>query len=280
MTSVSWLLRPGEPDVAEPAQDVSVMDMMSGLDPATAAVPQPLYRSLVETTPVMRIGESVILSRRAEVDAAFRCPEVFSSNSSAADLGNIRPLIPLQIDPPDHVRFRRLLDPLFAPRQMARLEPQIAALVHRLVDRFVDRGECDLVSEFTIPLPSEVFLTMFGLPLEELDTFLAMKDGIIRPAGAARRRAEREAPDDGGGDLRLLRSDPRGAGPRSPRRPAERIPHGRDRRSATDPRGHGGHLLPPHDRRAGHGHRLTRLLLLVPGPQRSGSPPGWSTTRR
>jgi len=153
------------------------------MDPATAAEPQPLYRSLVETNPVLRIGQSIILSRRAEVDEAFRCTEIFSSNSSAADLGNIRPLIPLQIDPPDHVRFRRLLDPLFAPRQMARLEPQIAALVHRLVDRFVDRGECDLVSEFTIPLPSEVFLTMFGLPLEELDTFLGMKDGIIRPPG-------------------------------------------------------------------------------------------------
>ncbi len=174
----------GEPDVAEPANDVNVLDMMSGLDPATAAVPQPLYRSLVENSPALRVGESIILSGRAQVDEAFRCPEIFSSNHSAADLGNIRPLIPLQIDPPDHVRFRRLLDPLFAPRQMAKLEPQIAALVHRLVDRFVDRGECDLVSEFTIPLPSEVFLTMFGLPLEELDTFLAMKDGIIRPPGA------------------------------------------------------------------------------------------------
>jgi cytochrome P450 len=173
----------GEPDVAEPANDVNVLDMMGGLDPATAAVPQPLYRSLVETTPVLRIGSSIILSGRAQIDEAFRCPEVFSSNSSAADLGNIRPLIPLQIDPPDHVKFRRLLDPLFAPRQMAKLEPQIAALVHRLVDRFIDRGECDLVSEFTIPLPSEVFLTLFGLPLEELDTFLAMKDGIIRPPG-------------------------------------------------------------------------------------------------
>jgi cytochrome P450 len=159
------------------------MDLMGGLDPATAAEPQPLYRSLVENSPALRVGESIILSGRAQVDEAFRCPEIFSSNHSAADLGNIRPLIPLQIDPPDHVRFRRLLDPLFAPRQMAKLEPQIASLVHRLVDRFIDRGECDLVSEFTVPLPSEVFLTLFGLPLEELDTFLAMKDGIIRPAG-------------------------------------------------------------------------------------------------
>jgi cytochrome P450 len=122
---------------------------------------------------------------------------VFSSNADALNIGNVRPLIPLQIDPPDHVRYRRLLDPLFAPKRMAALESRTAALVHRLVDRFVDRGHCDLASEFTIPLPSEVFLTMFGLPLEELDTFLRMKDGIIRPPGdleaqAAHRRATAE----------------------------------------------------------------------------------------
>src|SRR5262249_14024506 len=64
-----------------------------------------------------------------------------------------------------------------------------AALVNRLIDRFAGRGECDLVPEFTIPLPSEVFLTMFGLPLEELETFLRMKDGIILPPGAAEEQA-------------------------------------------------------------------------------------------
>jgi cytochrome P450 len=158
--------------------------LMAVMDPATAAEPQPMYKQLRESSPVLRVSDNaVILTRRVEIDDAFRRPEVFSSNSSAVDLGNIRPLIPLQIDPPDHVRYRRLLDPLFSPREMAKLEPQIATLVHRLVDRFADRGACDLVSEFTIPLPSEVFLTMFGLPLAELDTFLAMKDGIIRPPG-------------------------------------------------------------------------------------------------
>jgi len=159
-------------------------DLMALMDPVMAANPRAMYKTMREASPVMRVGsDAVVLSAKADIDEAFRHPEVFSSNWSAIDLGNVRPLIPLQIDPPDHVRYRRLLDPLFAPREMARLESQIAGLVHRLVDRFVDRGSCDLVSEFTIPLPSEVFLTMFGLPLEELDTFLRMKDGIIHAAG-------------------------------------------------------------------------------------------------
>jgi len=160
----------------------------------TAACPQPVFKMLREHAPVLKVPGGVVVSRKADIDEAFRRPEVFSSNADALNIGNIRPLIPLQIDPPDHVRYRRLLDPLFAPKKMAALESRTAALVNRLIDRFVDRGSCDLVPEFTIPLPSEVFLTMFGLPLEELGTFLRMKDGIIRPPGdqdeqAAHRRA-------------------------------------------------------------------------------------------
>ncbi len=157
------------------------MDLVSMMDPKAASQPQPMYKQLRDNAPILRVDGGVILSRKPDIDEAFRHPEIFSSNSDALNIGNIRPLIPLQIDPPDHVRYRRLLDPLFAPKRMALLEPKVAALVHRLVDRFADAGGCDLVSQFTIPLPSEVFLTMFGLPLEELDTFLTMKDGIIRP---------------------------------------------------------------------------------------------------
>jgi cytochrome P450 len=158
------------------------LETAGALDPETAADPRPMYRMLRET-PVMKIDAGVVLSRKREIEAALQRPEVFSSNISAVELGNVRPLIPFQIDPPAHVHYRRLLDPLFAPREMAKLEPRIVGLVHRLIDGFVDRGECDLVQELTIPLPSEVFLTMFGLPLEELDRFLRLKDGIIRPPG-------------------------------------------------------------------------------------------------
>ncbi len=146
-----------------------------------SAAPQPMYKEMRASTPVLKMEGSAVVCTRADIDEVFRRPEVFSSNMSAVDLGNIRPLIPLQIDPPDHVRYRRILDPLFAPRQMALLEPDVAALVHQLVDRFVDEGEVDLTKAFTIPLPSQVFLVLLGLPLSELDTFLRIKDGIIRP---------------------------------------------------------------------------------------------------
>jgi cytochrome P450 len=154
----------------------------AAMDPEMTANPQALFKMLRDTTPVMEVdGTGVVLTRRADIDEAFRHPEVFSSNFDAVDLGNIRPLIPLQIDPPDHKKYRKLLDPIFAPRQMALLEEPITALVNDLIDALIDDDQVDVAALFSVPFPSQVFLTLLGLPIDELPTFLAMKDGIIRP---------------------------------------------------------------------------------------------------
>jgi cytochrome P450 len=157
---------------------------LAAMDPEMAANPQPIFKVMREV-PVMPIdltaGRGVLLSRKEEIDQALRHPEIFSSNMDAVDLKNKRPMIPLQIDPPEHKKFRKLLDPLFSPRKMALLDDEVSALVNRLIDGFIGRGEVDFAKEFSIPFPSQVFLTLLGLPLEELDRFLTMKDGIIRP---------------------------------------------------------------------------------------------------
>src|SRR5580658_1827740 len=165
-------------EVEEEATGGNPMDAM---DPEMAAHPQPVFKAMREM-PVMPLeGMGVLLSRKAEIDEALRHPEIFSSNMDAVDLKNKRPMIPLQIDPPEQKKYRKLLDPLFAPRKMVAMEDQVAILANDLIDRFIDRGEVDFAKEFSIPFPSQVFLTLLGLPLDELDTFLTMKDGIIRP---------------------------------------------------------------------------------------------------
>ena len=166
----------------QPSETTSSSSPYELMDPEMAANPQPLFKALRDATPVLSVeGVGVALARRAEIDEALRHPEVFSSNMSAIDLGNIRPLIPLQIDPPEHKKFRKILDPVFAPKQMAVLEDSLTKLVNDLIDRFIDKGEVDFAQEFSVPFPSQVFLTMLGLPLDEVARFLAMKDGIIRP---------------------------------------------------------------------------------------------------
>ncbi len=154
------------------------------LAPEGRANPQPLYREMRKLCPVMPtpggFGGASILGHE-EVQYALRHPEIFSSNMEAVNIGNKYPLIPLQIDPPDHVKYRKLLDPLFSRKKMLQLDPEIRQLANQLIDRFIDKGECEFDKDFAIPFPCTVFLHLMGLPLDELDLFLELKDGIIRP---------------------------------------------------------------------------------------------------
>ncbi len=152
------------------------------MNPDVARNPQAIYSMLHESTPIFRLdGVGVIVASRTGVDALMRDPETFSSGVTAHDLKAKRPLIPLQIDPPDHRKYRKLLDPLFAPQRMRLLEDSTIDLVNDLIDAFADAREIDFCAQFSIPFPSQVFLTMFGLPMADLPRFLKMKDGVIRP---------------------------------------------------------------------------------------------------
>ena len=77
-------------------------------------------------------------------------------------MGQNRPLIPLDIDPPEHAPYRRLLDPLFSPRAVLTLEQKTRELAGRLSAGFADRGSCDFHAEFSVPFPCTVFLELVG----------------------------------------------------------------------------------------------------------------------
>src|SRR5262245_2158663 len=96
-------------------------------------------------------------------------------------LGSGRPLIPLMLDGEQHTKYRKLLDPLFAPKQVARLESIVRDLAESLVDRFAANGEVEFYESFCVPLPSQIFLRQLGLPIEDVGFLLWVKDGIIRP---------------------------------------------------------------------------------------------------
>ena len=163
-----------------------VENPFDAMDANTAADPHAMFKMLREMPTMSVEGVGVILATRAAIDEAFRHPEIYSSNMSAVDLKNARPLIPLQIDPPEHKKFRKILDPMFAPKQMAVLEEPVTQLVNDLIDRFIDDGKVDFATGFSVPFPSQVFLTLLGLPLDDLPIFLGMKDGIIRPQHVTR----------------------------------------------------------------------------------------------
>jgi cytochrome P450 len=148
------------------------------------ADPQPKYRTLLELGGAVCPVEGIaVLASRAAVETALKDPGTFTSEGFL-DLGNTRPLIPLSVDPPRHVKYRKILDPLFAPKRMDEAEADIAARFNHFVDAFADRGSCHFTDELATPFPSAIFLGLMGLPWEELDTFLRFTDGILRPEGA------------------------------------------------------------------------------------------------
>jgi cytochrome P450 len=146
--------------------------------------PHPTYGQLRAQCPVARSdlggNQVVLLSRYDDVLWALRHPEAFTSAGGNLNLGE-QPLLPLEVDPPQHTAYRRLLNPRFVPREIERLEPAIRGVVVDLMDGFIDRGSCDFHEELATPLPSSIFLALMGLPREDLPMFMQWRDNTIRP---------------------------------------------------------------------------------------------------
>ena len=124
---------------AAPVAKVDFVNFVPNGATVETVSPQPANHALVAEG-ALDLGGTVMLNTRALVDEALKDPGVFSSQD-LVEQGNTLPLIPLNIDPPDHVKYRRLLDPLFAPRRVDALEADIAERVHHFVDAFTrDRG--------------------------------------------------------------------------------------------------------------------------------------------
>ena len=236
--------------------------------------PQPKYRAFLETGGVACPAEGMVMvGRRDAAERALQDYESFSAEG-IVNLGNVRPLIPLSVDPPRHSKYRKILDLLFAPKQMEKLEDDVTARANRFIDAFADRGECHFTNEFAVPYPSSVFLGLMGLPWEELDTFLRLKDGILRPSGnttdaEARARVQYETGQEIYAYFDAI-LDERMAEPRD-----DILDHflraeidGEKLTARRDPR----HLLPVPHRRARHRHRHAHVLVRVPGPAPRPSP--------
>lgn len=121
-----------------------------------------------------------ILLQRSDVEYALRHWEDYSSELTGLTGGD-EPLIPLNVDPPAHVTYRRLLDPYFAPKKMQLLQPAVQAHTNDLIDAFIERGSCDFSAEMAVPLPCSTFLSVLGLPVDELETLIEWKDRQLRP---------------------------------------------------------------------------------------------------
>lgn len=114
-----------------------------------------------------------MFTRHEQVRDMYQQPAIFSSESITPwEPEPAYRFVPTQIDPPDHVKYRQILNPWFSPGAVTRIEPMARKICRRLVEEVAPQGGCDFVAEFALRYPTEVFLAMIGLPLADADRFL------------------------------------------------------------------------------------------------------------
>jgi cytochrome P450 len=156
----------------------------SMLDPEVMQNPFPFYQWALANAPVIEMPETgmkIIMSYEMCGEATGRVEE-FSNNFTAVLSGAMSqdpevsailekgwPQIDtlLTADPPVHTRFRKLVNLAFSMPRVNALEAGIRAKINALIDAFIDKGECEFVSEFCVPLPVQVICEQLGFDLSE-----------------------------------------------------------------------------------------------------------------
>ncbi len=156
------------------------------LDPEFyAGDPFPLYGRLRAEAPVARNGTLGfwVASRHADVIAVSRDPETFCSGQGIMvfEIGSHydSPPTMMHTDPPDHTRYRTLVQPGFRPSFMRALEDSVRARTRALVDRVQPGVEVDVVSEVAVPLPLQVIADLMGMPEEQWPQFFKWSEAVI-----------------------------------------------------------------------------------------------------
>lgn len=119
------------------------------------------------------------------VEHAATKPNLFSSAGAFDQLGTPFPMVPIAFDPPDHTRFRRVLNKFFGPQRMAEREDELRKQAGELIEQIRASGDsCEVMAALAVPFPSQVFLTLFGLPLSDRDLLIGWKDAALEFSAA------------------------------------------------------------------------------------------------
>ncbi|WP_439468576.1 cytochrome P450 [Blastomonas fulva] len=127
-------------------------------------------------------GNAWVLTKHEDALFALRHAEYFSNEDATPfprDPNNYFYFIPIEIDPPEHRKYRNIVDPVVSPQGVLKLEERIRALANELIDDVIDKGECEFDEVFGRPLPVLVFLDLMGLPRDMCDTFVSWAMALL-----------------------------------------------------------------------------------------------------
>ena len=187
----------------------SVMPAIDLTDEAFLREPHAAYAAGRQHEPVYKVPgqDLVMVFGYDEVLQALMKPNLFSSRNEEALLGpsihNPRcqeiykqgwPQVEtlLTNDPPSHTRFKKLVNRAFTRERVAGLADHITAMIDGLIDDFIDRGHCEFVDEFAIPLPCIVIAQQLGIDERDVPMVKGWSDAFIELIGSELSPEEQE----------------------------------------------------------------------------------------
>lgn len=133
-------------------------------------------------------GDFWAITRREDLDFISKSPDKFSSSANLAhptpggnDPGSMeimRQLI-INMDPPDHIKYRRVVRNAFTSKAVDALEPLMRDFAKNIIDKVAARGECEFVSEVSAEMPLFVICALMDMPAEKRQMFSSLVDIMI-----------------------------------------------------------------------------------------------------
>lgn len=183
----------GDPGLLDAAGDLDVFDPRI----YKHGIPHETFRRLRDEQPVSWQPEHEVLgwpagpgfwavTRYDDVQQVLRSPQVFSSHLGATqirdpdpeDLPFIRRMM-LNMDPPEHVRLRRIVSKAFTRRRVERFADGVAVRARSLIDGIVERGACDFTTEVTDDFPLLNLADLLGVPESDRGMLLEWTNRVI-----------------------------------------------------------------------------------------------------
>jgi cytochrome P450 len=164
--------------------------------------PYPTYRALRENDPVKRMPNGAyFLTRYDDLVTAYKNTKAYSSDKKREFAPKYGDSLLYEHhttslvfnDPPAHTRVRRLIMGALSPRAIAAMEPDLIALVDRLLDRLASKDDVDLIEDFAAAIPIEVIGNLLDVPHDEREplrdwslAILGALEPVIGPEAFAR----------------------------------------------------------------------------------------------
>lgn len=118
-------------------------------------------------------GGHWIFSRGDDIQWAQESHQLFSNAEKSVPKGSFPSMPPITENPPDHTRYRAVLNPYFAKNNVvAKYEPKSRAIIASLIEQIRPQGACEFVSEFAVIAPLKIFWDFVDLPYDRREDFL------------------------------------------------------------------------------------------------------------